>query len=127
MAERFVERYNEVDEQNIVEDYATQTIDELAADYDVAPSTMRKVLIRLGVERRPQGRRRTKNRTRSTNHWLHDRITPEMKTKGAEAYKTNGLSYVASMWGCSPTSARKVLKEMGIRMHTCAWRAKKKH
>ena len=49
--------------QHIVAEYATKTIYELAAQYDVTPQTIHQVLRRRGTIFRPRGRRVQENPT----------------------------------------------------------------
>ena len=58
--------------QHIVAEYATKTIYELAAQYDVTPQTIHQVLRRRGTIFRPRGRRVQENPTHAVREGVPD-------------------------------------------------------
>jgi len=130
MGKHFSSLYNEVDIENVIDDYKNgkKSCMDIALDYRVDYGTIRRVLLKNGVTLRKAGRQKTRLKQHNPakridpngNEWISiDKIK-----EGIKKYEDCGLFVLAAFWKCSEVNASKILKYHGINRHKAGWRPK---
>jgi hypothetical protein len=119
-------RYNEVDYADIVDDYTNlgKSCFDISLDYDCSQTAIRCLLMKMGVELRPQGRKpspveKTKKRRKCYELGGNEFFSVERIEKGIKSFIDGDYSQLdlAIFWRCSLSFAQKILKIHNVKGH----------
>lgn len=131
MGKRFESRYNEVDEQDVIDDYVNgkKSSLEIGVDYECEATTIIRILRKHSIPIRKQGRQKTLVKTipkvRLIDPNGNERLSIEKIREGIKRYEEKRYTSAAELgifWKCSPSAAFKILKHHNVKRHTWSWK-----